>query len=160
MIQHDPQKSVRQRNLREQRKLDHICVQCGNHSSFPYQTRCIFCIERESNRRSRGEDKDRRREYKRHVRWRVFEKYGGIKCFCCGITEFLFLTLDHQNNDGKKDRTQYPNSDMFYQMLLKTPVRKDLRVSCLNCNLGRHFNGGVCPCVKPYVHHPLKDRRK
>lgn len=70
--------------------------------------------------------------------------YGGYRCACCGETEPLFLSIDHMNNDGKAHRTAVGAVGVF----------KDLRdrgwppgfqVLCMNCNHGRHRNGGICP---------------
>lgn len=72
--------------------------------------------------------------------------YGG-RCFCCGETEPMFLSIDHVNGGGllhRKAAGMYGTN--FYRWLKKNGFpKKGLRLACLNCNLGRQRNGGVCP---------------
>lgn len=91
--------------------------------------------------------KYRRRDASR--RKRVIEGYGG-KCACCGEANLKFLTLDHKNADGKKDRgSKNANNKPAYKRALRENFPDDLQVLCWNCNTGRHNNGGVCPHLTP-----------
>lgn len=81
-------------------------------------------------------------------REQVFEAYGGYKCNCCGETEPLFLSIDHIDNNGATERKsgQYCGSGTgFYQWLRKNKFPPGYQVLCMNCNTGKHKNGGVCP---------------
>lgn len=71
--------------------------------------------------------------------------YGGYRCACCGEEEPLFLTLDHVNNDGSKQRRRFGSGSRFYLRLRRNGYPPGCQVLCYNCNCGRHRNGGVCP---------------
>lgn len=75
----------------------------------------------------------------------VFSKLGG-KCACCGESEPLFLTLDHVNNDGNMYR-RHKKSDyaLMYRWFIKNDFPNGFQLLCLNCNQGKHRNGGTCP---------------
>lgn len=82
------------------------------------------------------------------LRAQVFEAYGGYKCACCGETEPLFLSIDHIDNDGaemRKNGVHSRGGTHFYQWLRKSGFPDGFQVLCLNCNLGKHRNGGICP---------------
>lgn len=77
--------------------------------------------------------------------------YGG-KCMCCGESEKIFMTIDHINNDGAKERKGLGNRSgvHLYRSLKKRGFPQDgYRLSCFNCNLGRARNGGICPHEQP-----------
>lgn len=82
------------------------------------------------------------------LREEVFAAYGGYRCSCCGETERLFLTIDHVENDGARmraDGTHGRGGTQFYQWLRINGFPKGFQVLCVNCNYGKHRNGGVCP---------------
>lgn len=90
-----------------------------------------------------NETKKARRRYWKEV---VIRHYGS-KCICCGEERFEFLTLDHVNNDGAKERKERAKlgSD-FYKWLVshnfETPYK--LQILCWNCNCSKGFYG-YCP---------------
>jgi len=71
--------------------------------------------------------------------------YGGYRCACCGEGEPMFLTLDHINNGGSKQRRQLGAGSQIFVWLRKRGYPPGFQVLCSNCNLGRHRNGGTCP---------------
>ena len=78
----------------------------------------------------------------------VFAAYGGYKCNCCGETESMFLSIDHVDNNGAQERKSglYSGSGYgFYRWLRKTGFPPGYQVLCMNCQVGKHKNGGVCP---------------
>lgn len=76
----------------------------------------------------------------------AYSAYGGYKCSCCGEIEPMFLTLDHINNDGNKQREKHGKTpERLYRWLKKNSYPDGFQVLCMNCNLGKHRNGGVCP---------------
>lgn len=89
----------------------------------------------------------------RNIRSKVFTYYGG-KCNCCGEKEYMFLTLDHVNNDGAEHRRSLSNrrndNMPVYKYLISTEFAEADRfqVLCWNCNCGKRSNGGVCPHVR------------
>ena len=87
------------------------------------------------------------RSLNKKIKIEAFEKYGGVCCACCGITELSFLSLDHEDNSGSVHRKQMGTSGTRLYRWLKRYnwPNLNLRVLCFNCNLGRQINKGVCP---------------
>jgi len=94
-------------------------------------------------------------------RWReelkvIVYKHYGNKCVCCGETNTWFLTLDHINNDGYKERLRpFPGANRkknisrgFYRHLIDSGFPVDLQLMCYNCNCGKQRNFGTCPHQK------------
>lgn len=78
----------------------------------------------------------------------VFKAYGGFKCACCGEREPAFLSIDHVNNDGasmRKSGVHGRGGTQFYQWLRRQGFPAGFQVLCMNCNVGKHRNGGICP---------------
>jgi hypothetical protein len=78
----------------------------------------------------------------------VFTAYGGYKCACCGETEPMFLSIDHVHNNGAVERKSglyHGSGSAFYQWLRKNDFPSGYQVLCMNCQIGKHKNGGVCP---------------
>lgn len=77
---------------------------------------------------------------------------GTMKCACCSETEIKFLTLDHINNDGAKQRRKLKLAGgwrFYYWLKLHNfPDDLALQVLCANCQLGKERNNGVCPHEK------------
>lgn len=67
------------------------------------------------------------------------------QCVCCGETNIGFLTIDHINNDGAKQRKNKQIGGNFYRWLKNNKFPEGFQVLCYNCNLGRAKNNGVCP---------------
>jgi len=87
----------------------------------------------------------------------VFKAYGGYKCACCGETEPMFLSIDHMLNNGnelKKAGVHGKSSTQFYRWLKKSGYPKDFQVLCMNCNIGKHLNNGVCPHQRTFNDYP------
>ena len=88
----------------------------------------------------------------RNLRDRVlaFEHYGGSKCACCLETEFSFLSLDHKDGKGNLHRRELFGNKFIaghhmYRKLRELHFPEGFQVLCMNCQVGRRDNGGVCP---------------
>jgi hypothetical protein len=66
-------------------------------------------------------------------------------CTCCGENDPRFLTLDHVNNDGNKHRETLKEHQIMREAKNEGWPRAKYTCLCLNCNLGRSVNGGICP---------------
>jgi len=83
--------------------------------------------------------------YYKKLKEETITAYGG-KCQCCSEDNILFLTIDHINNDGHKDRKNIGGGYMLHRWLRKNNYPKDnYRILCFNCNCGRQLNNGICP---------------
>lgn len=88
-------------------------------------------------------------EYLRELRLKnkelVYSHYGN-KCNCCKETEKKFLTIDHVNNDGYKDKKDRGgSSDSLYRKIIKENFPDIYQILCYNCNCGKARNNGICP---------------
>jgi hypothetical protein len=96
----------------------------------------------------RQAERDKTNRLNARCKEQVFAAYGGYKCSCCGETEPMFLSIDHIDNDGAKERKSglYAGSGTaFYGWLRKNGFPTGYQVLCMNCQIGKHKNGGVCP---------------
>lgn len=95
----------------------------------------------------RAKEREKTRRLNAAIKEEVFSAYGGWICKCCGETERAFLTIDHLQNNGSKLRKEgvHGHSTDFYRWLKKGGFPPDFQVLCMNCNVGKHRNGGVCP---------------
>lgn len=81
----------------------------------------------------------------------VYAAYGD-KCYCCGVDDYRFLTIDHILNDGMADRRSktgaWISGVSFLKHVLDQGCPKDrYQVACCNCNMAREKagKGTVCP---------------
>lgn len=84
----------------------------------------------------------------RAIKIEALSVYGDSKCACCGEDELWFLSLDHIEPIGRKNRPKKGSSGHSFYFYLKKdgwPDKDNLRVLCFNCNSGRAWNGGTCP---------------
>jgi hypothetical protein len=78
----------------------------------------------------------------------VYNAYGGYRCNCCNETERMFLSIDHMDNNGAEERKSGKyngGGSAFYNWLRKNNFPVGYQVLCMNCQVGKHKNGGVCP---------------
>lgn len=85
--------------------------------------------------------------------WRLKKKYEvfnhyGLKCLCCGESDFDKLTIDHINGGGKKHRKILGGGDRLYHWLIKNDFPKHFQTLCMNCNKGKFLNSDVCPHIQ------------
>ena len=98
-------------------------------------------------------ERKRNREYWQRLRHEAVMAYGGYSCACCGETEPLFLTIDHVNNDGAEHRRslgEYAGngkgaSSSVLKWLKDNGYPEGFQVLCMNCNMGKERNKGICP---------------
>ena len=75
----------------------------------------------------------------------LVKAYGG-KCVCCGESRIEFLTIDHVEGGGRKQRKEKKlHGTQFYHWLRARGFPKEgYRLLCYNCNCSRgHL--GYCP---------------
>lgn len=86
--------------------------------------------------------------FREKVKTEVLSYYGNgrLQCVCCGEKQYHFLTLDHINNDGVKERKivrRTGHSMYIYLRRSKYPI--GYQTLCFNCNSGKQINKGICP---------------
>lgn len=100
----------------------------------------------EEYRKSRTET---RKKYALDLKTKVFDYYskGVWRCDCCGEDEVGFLTIDHMDNDGNKQRKEFGRqSTSLYLWIIKNNYPKKFKIMCFNCNLGRDKQKDkICP---------------
>lgn len=87
-----------------------------------------------------------RKEWRHHRRAEALEHYGGNppKCACCGEDHHEFLTIDHINGGGTRDRKAHRRMASAYEWLKAEGYPLGFRVLCQNCNASiGHY--GYCP---------------
>lgn len=131
------------------------CKQCGKsepevkfwkHSIAKdgLQWKCSKCLQigiRDWYKKNIKKRRAKGVEYRLKWRQEMINAYGG-KCDCCGETEPKFLTIDHINGGGKKDREQNGNTILKLKRL--GWPQDGYRLLCFNCNCSRGFYG-ECP---------------
>jgi len=90
---------------------------------------------------------ERSRQKGQEAKQLVYEHYGNV-CVCCGISDQMFLTLDHKNNDGAKHRKE--NGKMcgvnMCMWIIRNNFPDTIQLLCWNCNAAKQFSGlGMCP---------------
>jgi hypothetical protein len=125
---------------RADRIASNLCYRCGQHQPISGMTRCEKCRERRQLN-----DQSLKRE--------SLSVYGGV-CACCGESDVRFLTIDHINGGGNQHRREINKSGKggrdFRHWLKRNGFPPGFQVLCWNCNVARHFNGGVCPHQDQY----------
>lgn len=91
--------------------------------------------------------KEQQHRYRAKLKKECLNQHGGATCSCCGEPNIAFLTLDHINNDGNKERQQLNTKGSLYGILKRSgyPHKDRYQVLCFNCNCAKSVNGGVCP---------------
>ena len=117
--------------LRNQRVLAGLCPTCGKEKPSGGHVTCGTC-------------QALKRDKRRALRERVFEKYGGAKCRCCGEDHFEFLEIDHVNGDGSNHRRKFPGARSICTWLRANNFPPGFQVLCRNCNTSRG-KYGYCP---------------
>ncbi len=103
------------------------------------RTKAYTAANREKQRAWQRDANKRRKD-------RVYAAYGGYICQCCGVTEPSFLSLDHiEGNGGKHRKAVGGNGPVMHAWIIKNNFPPIFQVLCMNCNLARHLNGGICP---------------
>jgi hypothetical protein len=76
----------------------------------------------------------------------VVDAYGG-KCACCGETRLYFLTIDHVDGGGTKERlsTKRTSSTTMHYYLRRAGYPQGYQVLCFNCNCAKS-DDEFCPC--------------
>ncbi len=148
---------------REQAKgQGNLCLDCNRQYQRDYRAKNriqLAAYWREKNLRDREKpewvenERARGRRYWAEQRHEAIMAYGGYRCACCGETEPMFLSIDHIFNDGAEHRRSLGYDDgngkggssATISWLKRNNYPAGFQVLCMNCNMGKHRNGGTCP---------------
>ena len=125
--------------------LETICRGCKKYLAHLYylKTGC---------QKEKGPLKEIKKKRRAELKAIIIDGYGGI-CVCCKESHPEFLTVDHPNNDGWKERkSKKYEGHKFYTWLKINNFPKDYQLLCWNCNVSLGFLG-YCP------HKPLEKRK-
>lgn len=77
---------------------------------------------------------------------------GTPQCKCCGVTELIFLTIDHIKEDGSEHRRKLNGkATKMARWLRDNHFPTGFQVLCFNCNFAKHVLGR-CPHRKEARH--------
>lgn len=148
-----------------------FCITCNSRPFVPGTSKCKVCTEKSKAKWHRKRKKglcgwcgepsseksicdncrDKVSGRKIELKQLVFAAYGGAKCGCCGCSIFEFLTIDHINNDGSKQRKELKKSGIgFYGWLRSKNYPQGYQVLCYNCNCAKK-PGRDCPCKQKHT---------
>jgi hypothetical protein len=111
-------------------------------------------VERRKDSQWVASERKRGRDYWGSLRHEATMAYGGYSCACCGETEPKFLSIDHVFNNGAAHRREIAvwakgngegASSRTLKWLKDNGYPAGFQVLCMNCNLGKQRNGGMCP---------------
>ena len=152
----------------QERKATGLCTRCGKKPALDNKVQCAECDDYYANRRSKLTDDQRANRKRTHQEWakgnkdkisardnRYREKlkneilsHYGTSCACCGESAREFLTLDHVNGGGNKNRIELlgkPQAgNAFYRKIRVLGFPDGFQTLCWNCNMAKaHY--GICP---------------
>ena len=146
MFKYKSRNTERTANWARDRTSAGLCTRCGASMGDDPCVRCKVCrtkqyvYERQPYRVEHlGRLAAGRYEKKRK---KIVDTYGG-KCACCGEDEYLFLQLDHVNNDGAAHRRELGKTNIV-DWIVRNNYPKSIQVLCANCNMCKRVNKGVC----------------
>lgn len=125
---HAQASNLRKSQNRAERIAKGLCRNCGSEKPDG-RVHCQACS-------------DYAAKFQKEHKSKIFNHYGR-KCACCGITEEVFLTIDHINEDGSKHRKSLGNAGV-YKDIVDRNFPSDFQILCWNCNLAKH-KLGKCP---------------
>lgn len=136
------------REWRVAKRATGLCLTCGIRPAAPH-TRCDQCRDRRKVQTKQAHRKVPKSKgvLIQELKLKVLIRLGGT-CSCCGESNAKFLTLDHEHNNGRKERMPSRRVSMLRAIL--RGERPDMRLLCWNCNCGRVQNGGICPHKEIY----------
>jgi hypothetical protein len=125
---HEYRVDICRKCLRAQKRAEGLCI-CGRPLT-KNKSGCDACLKtrRESVKRKNIKDRADAISY-----------YGG-KCAICGEDLFIFLTIDHINNNGAEHRKKVGHK--LATWLRQNNYPEGFQVLCMNCNHAKWRVGG------------------
>lgn len=110
---------------------------------YSYCKSCHVQQHKEWIRNNRGREAANVRALKLRRKFKVMSHYsrGVPRCACCGESELAFLSIDHINGGGAKDKRE---GVALWTSLINSGFPSGFQVLCMNCNWAKYANG-QCP---------------
>lgn len=146
--------STQQKEIRLNRIQNNLCSTCGKRKPSLNMVHCEFCRTATSNwdkKQNRENNRLRTKRSSDKLRNEVVAAYGG-KCNCCGVTESVWLTVDHIDGKGADHRRALTGKNLgagsqnIYRWLRKNGFPAGFQILCWNCNWAKSHGG--CPHKK------------
>lgn len=148
---------------KEKKNKDGLYVYCRDCQHKYYKEWFLEKYKKDDNWRKKFKHKSRdyyrknplaRREYSKkrrdNIRFEALKYYSKNEipiCACCKETEIRFLSFDHINNDGSKQRKKMKSNEVIGEWLRRNNYPDGIQVLCFNCNLSKGFYG-ECPHIE------------
>ena len=101
----------------------------------------------------KGREREYRNEWQREERKKLRKQILDIlgpNCACCGESRENFLSLDHINNDGCKERKRIGGIGMYRYVRAQGFPKDKYQILCYNCNFSKgHY--GQCPHINEKI---------
>lgn len=122
-----------------------LCTKCGVEKP---ESEFSLAPEKKRGRAfwCKGCHRDRAAERGEELKIETLQQYGG-SCACCGEDGLAFLTIDHIEGGGNKEREKVSGGmggTKFYRWLKKEGWPEGYQVLCYNCNAAT-TGGATCP---------------
>lgn len=119
-------------------KSPEVCAENGGKN--PRHGSLMLCLRCNTRRRLNSP------VYRAQLREEVFDHYGW-ECACCREKEPVFLSIDHTDGSGAKERSGKNGKRVGagrWAFIIAQGFPSNLRTLCLNCNGSLGFHG-TCP---------------
>lgn len=121
------------------------CIDCNKLKLKKYRKQHKLAIAKSHQRWHfihREEALRYRKQNDMEIKEKVLTHYGK-ECACCGEANVAFLTIDHINEDGYKDR-HIGTGVKLYRWIIKWGYPNTFQTLCIKCNSSKTYNSGVC----------------
>jgi hypothetical protein len=124
------------------------CKACNSLASMEYVQRNrekVAAYQRGWGEANRERLVARRKQQHIALRIETLNAYGGVRCACCGVTDLIFLALDHIADDGpaRQKAGEHRAGVRLYKALKDAGFPPGFQVLCFNCNWAKSHGG--CP---------------
>lgn len=127
------------------KKKHRECKKCGS-VFMAVRSDAMNCLDCHKKRTKAWQTSTRGRMMRsmalKKTRQIVIDAYGG-GCACCGERHYEFLSVDHVNGGGRKERVNLSTQQIVLKIIRENFPAK-YRILCHNCNMALGFYG-FCP---------------
>lgn len=138
--------------------VNKVCTKCNsilpfNDEFFSPHKRAPWGLRQQCRKCSNATALPINKKLMQKIRLEVLSHYGingNPICQCCGETRLEFLSLDHIEGNGRKDRARHGSGQQLFRHLIRDGFPLGYRTLCHNCNMSFGLYG-YCPHEKEYA---------